>query len=202
MSSHLTRLWSLRPAWVCGALVGACSAALGAEGSGSTFYPGDLGQAIAAILIFLLLLAVLGRWAWKPLVTQLRRREQSIADAVEQSEQRERESRDLLAHYTERIESAQHEAQEVIAAARREAAGIREEITAAAREEGQKFIAAAKQEVQQAKQEALRELYESAAELCTEVAAQVLSKSLDENEHHRLLEESISQIRQQLNNPE
>jgi F-type H+-transporting ATPase subunit b len=165
------------------------------EGQGGRqVYPGDLGQAIAAILIFLGLLAILGRWAWKPVVGQLKRREESIAQALERSQQREQEARDLLAQYTARLQAADAEAQEVIARGRHEAAAAREELLTQARQEAQKFIAEAKEDLRHAKQMALQELYVSTAKLSADIAAQLLGRVLSSQDQDRLLNGCLQEI--------
>ena len=64
----------LRMLVLAGPVIFCTSTALGAEGSGK-INPGDIGHAIASLVVFLLLLAVLGRWALKPILNQLQRRE-------------------------------------------------------------------------------------------------------------------------------
>ena len=53
-----------------------------AAGEDGQFNPGDLGQAIIAIAIFLLLLLVLGKFAWGPIIAQLRSREDRIGQSI------------------------------------------------------------------------------------------------------------------------
>ena len=165
-----------------------------AQQAGEVPYTGDLGQAIAAILIFLGLLAILGRWAWKPLVAQLRHREESINHALELSQQREREATDLLAHYTARMKAVEAEAADLLAQSRRDAAQAREELLAQARQEARQFMAAAREELQHAKQSALQDIYASTAELSTQIASRVLGKALDADDQDRLLTLSFQEV--------
>lgn len=166
---------------------------LAAEGGG--FDPGDLGQAIAAVVIFFLLLLVLGKWAWKPIVSQLRQREQEIAETVNRAEKREKESQELLAQYKARLDRAEGDSQEVLAKARKGAAEAREEILDAARGEAQKFAEETRQEIDQAKQKALHELHDAAATLATDLAGRILRKTLKPEDHRELLQESLAEIR-------
>jgi F-type H+-transporting ATPase subunit b len=184
--------------WPAGlaALAWLAGPALANEGEGGGIYPGDLGQAIASLLIFAGLLAILGRYAWKPILLQLKRREESIAKTLADSQQREQKAQELLAKYAARLDGAASEAAEVIAKARREAAAAGEDLLAHARQEAQTFLVHARQDLQQAKQAALQELYASTAELSTQVAAQVLGKVLDAHEQQRLLDQSLQEISQ------
>jgi len=175
-------------------LLFAAAPALSAEG-GQLPYFGDLGQAIAALLIFALLLAVLGRYAWKPLLAQIRRREQAMADALERSQKREAEAEELLRRYRARMDTAEGEAHELVSRGRKEAAEVREQVLTAAREEAARSTAAAREEIVQAKEAALRELYSSAADLAVDLAERVIGKNLTAQDHARILEESLQQIR-------
>jgi F-type H+-transporting ATPase subunit b len=156
---------------------------------------GDVGHAIAALAIFGILLAILGRFAWKPLLAQLRRREESIAEALRSSQQREAEAQELLKFYRARMERAETDATEVVTRGRKEAAATREEVLSAARQEAVRTIAEARRDIAGAKEAALRELRVTVAELAVDLAEQVLQKTLTEADQARLVEESLADIR-------
>jgi F-type H+-transporting ATPase subunit b len=158
---------------------------------------GDWGHAIAALVIFGVLLAILGRFGWKPLLAQLRRREESIAEALRTSQQREAEAQELLKFYRTRMERAEADAAEVVGRGRREAAEARENALGAAREEATKIAAQTRQDIAAAKEAALRELRVAAAELAVDLAERVLGKSLTDTDHAQLVDESLAEIRRQ-----
>ena len=165
-----------------------------AEGMGG-FDFGNLGQALAAVLTFLLLLVVLGRWAWKPLVAQIRAREQAVADAIHRAEKQRAEAQEFLDSYRARLDRAEDDARDVLVRTRQEAAELRDRIVAEARQEALKVAEAAKAELARAKDEAIRELYDATAELATDVAQRLLRRSLGGEDHARLLEQSVREIR-------
>ncbi|HOF17797.1 MAG TPA: F0F1 ATP synthase subunit B [Phycisphaerae bacterium] len=166
--------------------------ALGAEGGPNV---GDIGQAVAAILIFLLLLAVLGRWAWKPIVHQLHSREESIARAINDAQRRDQESQELLKLYRNRLDRAEAEVAEILASGRKEAAVARDQILQAASDEARKSASAARQEIDQARRDALRDLYETTAELAAEMAETVLRRNLSDDDRRRIVGESLQELR-------
>lgn len=167
-----------------------------AQGSGS-MHTGDLGQAIFTVVIFLVLLAVLGKWAWKPILQQLQQREKGIQDAIERAEKRETEAATVLKDYQLQLESVQLEARELLDQARREAAENGEKVLQAAQEEARKSADSAREAIEQARQEALRELHDHTAQLAVDVAGQVLRKQLSPDDHQRLVRESLEEIRTQ-----
>jgi F-type H+-transporting ATPase subunit b len=178
-----------------GALCCAAQGAFGATEGGGNFF-GDLGHAIAAVVVFLLLLAVLGKWAWKPIVGQLRKREEGIAAALRDSEQRRAEAMELLSRYQAQLEQVQAQAKELLATARREAAQAREQVLAAARDEAHRTVERSAQEIDHARQQALRELYDQTARMAADIAAQLLPRELTPQDHQRLMQQSLDEIRQ------
>ncbi len=160
--------------------------------------PGNVGQGVAAVLIFLLLLGMLGKWAWKPLIAQLRGREEAIAATIKRSEEKEREAEDLATHYRSRLARADEEAREVVDRARDAAESQREEILASAKQEARQTVHATQREIDRSKRDALRDLYHTTADLATEVAQRVLRRSLSPDEQRRLLAESLEEIRLQV----
>jgi len=155
---------------------------------------GDIGHAIATIVIFLLLLGILGRWAWKPIVTQLRRREESIAEAIAQAERRERRSRELLELYKARLANAEKQAEQVLAEARRQAAELRDAALESARGQSRQIIEQSRKEIDRAMKQAVEELRASTAELVVDVARQVLGRQLTLQEQERLIAESVERL--------
>ncbi|MFP4139815.1 MAG: F0F1 ATP synthase subunit B [Planctomycetota bacterium] len=159
--------------------------------------PGNLGQAIATIIIFLLLLVVLGKWAWKPIVAQLQQREQAIAASIERAEKREIDAQTLISDYEARMEQVQIEARELLEKTRKESARTRDEMIETARQEAAESVKSAQESIDQARREAMRDLYDETARLAADIAGQVIQKGLSEEEHQRLVQESLQQIGQQ-----
>lgn len=181
---------------VVGLLTSVAAAAEGGEGGPSMF--GDAGQAVVTIFIFLVLVFVLGRWAWKPLVTQLEKREKTIAQTIEDAQKRNQEAEELLAQYRARLDAAQAEGAELLAQSRLQAAEARDKVLADAQEQTHKLTESARQDIEQAKKQAVSELYETTAQLAADVAARVLKKQLTPQDHQRLLSESLQDMRERV----
>ena len=173
-------------------LVCAASAPAGEEAAGRY---GDIGQALALLVVFAIVLWVLGKFAWKPIITQLTRREQEISERLRDSERRGQEAKDLEAHYRARLARAEQEAAEVIARSAEQAAKVREELLAEARREGGKSIEAAKAEIERFKQGALRDLQQAMASVTADVAGEILREELSEDKHAELAARSLQRIR-------
>ena len=176
-----------------GVLLGACGPAWGAAGDKDIYY-GDVGQAIATLLTFAVLVYILGRYAWRPIVTQLRQREDEIAETVSRAETQQQEARELLEHYRTKMEQAETEAKEMLAASRREAADTRDEILAGAREQALLAVRSAKEDIRRAKEDVVHELRQTTAELAADTAAKVMGRALRPDDHDRLVAESLKEI--------
>jgi len=196
----MLRMGELSTTWLgrIGAAAGAsatCPAlAAGTEG----FYPGDLGQAIATILIFVVLLVVLRKWAWGPICRQLQRRENDIAEAMDKAEQRRKEAEDIRNFYQARMDRAEADAADLLAKARKEAADARERILQAARIEARENAERAQRMLDRARREAMRDLQGATADLATDIAGRVIGRSLSEEEHRRLMEQSLAEIKKRI----
>ncbi|MFP4054957.1 MAG: hypothetical protein ACLFV7_13935 [Phycisphaerae bacterium] len=179
----------------------ACALAAGGGGSGD-INPGDLGQAAAALIIFGLLLFVLGKWAWKPIIAQLQHREESIAAAVQRAEKREIKAQTLLSDYQARLEQVEIESRELLEQSRKEAAAAREALLSQARKEAAEAAVAHEESLARAKREVIQDLYDQTADLAADIAGRVLRRELSPQEHQRLVEESLQQIGQETRSDE
>jgi len=159
-----------------------------------TFEIGNLGHALATIVIFLLLLAILGRWAWRPLIRQLQHRESAIANTIANARKRHHEAQELLDHYRARLARAEADARKILEDGRKEAAVARQELLAEARAEAKAFADKATQDLEEARQAAMRELYETAADLAADVAGRIVQKELAGEDYRRLVDESLAQL--------
>ena len=167
-------------------------ASAGKEGG---FDFGTAGQGIASLLIFGLLLVVLGKYAWKPIVQQLENREKMISDKIEHAIKRQEEAQGLLQQYQARLDQAEAQAAALMSESRKEAAEAREKILQTAIADAQKTNQQLRQEIEQAKQETMRALYDSTASLATEIAGKIIRRNLSVEDQKQILQESLEDIR-------
>ena len=167
-----------------------------AEQAGGGIDPGNLGHAIAAIVVFALLLVILRKWAWGPIISQLQMREGQIAHSLKQAEQHEQEAQDILAECDQRIGRARSEADNLLATSRKEAAETSEKLLAATEAEARQLTNQARQEIDRARADALRELRQTTADLAAEMAEEIIRKKLDPVGHGRLLDDVLTNLPQ------
>lgn len=164
-------------------------------GGGANVFAGTFAQSLAAVIVFLGLLAILYKFAWGPILSGLQDRENRIKSDLENAERASREAAATLDQYKRQLAEAQVEAGRVIAAARTDA----EKIAAQIREATQNEIHAMKQratlEIKAAQEEAIAQVYHQAATLSTQVASQILRRQINPQDQQALVEQSLAEFR-------
>ena len=173
----------------------ATAPALAAEEAELSERAGNLGQAFMILAVFAGLLLILGKYAWKPIIHQLQRREKDIGERIQDTERRNREAKELEAHYKASLDRADAEAKQILAKNLEEATRAREELLTAAREEGNRTIEAAKTEIEVFKRAAIEELQQATAGMAVSIAGEILQQQLTPEHQEALVEQSLARIR-------
>jgi F-type H+-transporting ATPase subunit b len=154
----------------------------------------DLG--IWTIVIFVLLLLILRKFAWGPLLEGLTKREQSIRDAVEEAKKARDETTRVTAEFKAKMDQAYAEIPKMMDEARRDAQNLAEEMRAKANQDIQAERARLRREIDMARDQALQELWNQAAQLATLISAKAIGRSLSEDDHRRLVDEALNEMGQ------
>ncbi len=157
-------------------------------------FSGTWGTVILTLAIFVVLLVVLGKWAWGPILSGLQKREEHIRRSIEEAEQARTEAETALQEYKEQLAQARSEAQGIIDQGRSEAVTLADELKQNAQKEAQKLRAQAQRDIQSAKDEALRDLCDQTCELATDIAGKIIQRNLDAQDHRDLLAEALNQL--------
>jgi F-type H+-transporting ATPase subunit b len=163
------------------------------EGGLSPF-AGNVGNAIWTLVIFLLVVVVLGKFAWKPILKALQERESFIHDSLAAAKRDREEAEARLKEYADKLVGARQEATAIIDEARRDAETVKRKVIAEAQEEKAKELERAKREITIAKETAVKELYSQAAKLSTDLASKVLRREVNAQDHERLIRDSIAAL--------
>lgn len=161
------------------------------EGS---LFNADVGNFVFSLLVFGLVVAILGRFAWKPLLTVLNARERSIREALETARQEREAAALLLKQYQEQLARAREQAAAIVEEGRRDGEAVRQRIQAEARQQAEEMLARARREIRLATEAAIKELFDRTAELAVQVAGRVLRKGLSSQGHRELIAESLAEI--------
>jgi len=150
--------------------------------------------AVWSFAVFLLLLALLGKFAWKPIMDGLEKREQGIADMIAATHAANDDARKLLVSYERRLTEATDEVRGMLDEARRDADATRQSIVAEARKAADDEKTRARHEIGLAKDDALAQIADRAADLAIEVAGKFLREKLGADDQARLVRDSIASL--------
>lgn len=194
----LTRLSILATPALLG-LTTVASAAPAGEAAATPF-AGTIYQAIAAAIIFILLLVILKKMAWGPILQGLVDREAKIKNDLESAENSAKQATATLEQYRKQLTEAHAEARKIIEQGRADAEKLAANLQKQAEADINGLRTRAQAEIASAKEQAVAELYEQAATLATSVAGKILQRELNPADQQRLVEESLATLQKSANN--
>ena len=154
----------------------------------------QLPEALYSLAAFLVLFIVLAKFAFPPILGMLEKREETIRESIEKSEETRVEAERLLQDYKQQLDEARGEAAQIVEQARKLGEDAKAKIEADAREEAAKMLARAREEIDSEKEKALIELKEKVADLSVGAAGRVVEKTLSAEDHKKLIEDYIAQV--------
>ncbi|MBN9520895.1 ATP synthase F0 subunit B [bacterium] len=154
----------------------------------------DLG--IFTLIVFGLLVLVLSKTAWPKITEGLAKREASILGARDEAQKVRAEAEELRARLQKESAEAQDKIRALLDEARRDADALRATEKEAGVKEAQAERERAKREIEAAKDTALDEIYRTAVDLATNLSAKTLGRSMTADDHRKLLDESLAELKQ------
>jgi F-type H+-transporting ATPase subunit b len=149
------------------------------------------GLLIWTVITFVILLIVLRKVAWGPILTALEQREYTIRSALEEAQRARQETEQLLAQRQQMQTDANREVARLLEQGREEAERLRVSMTEQAREEAQRLIEIARREIGRERQLAMQELKNTAADLALAAAGRLLNTAMTGEDHRRLVTEFL-----------
>ncbi|MBF4501087.1 F0F1 ATP synthase subunit B [Savagea sp. SN6] len=151
----------------------------------------NTGDIIATVTFFILLLLLLKKFAWGPLMGVMDQRAELIANEIETAEKNRLESEKLLAEQKAALQEAGANAQSIVENARKQSEAQATEIIESAREEVNRMKSSAELEIATAKEKAIAAVREEFVSLSVLAASKVLEKEISEEDNRALIEETI-----------
>ena len=148
--------------------------------------------ALWSFVVFVALVLILLRFAYKPITQALDEREQQIADNISGAERANKEAKEMLAQYQSKLSEAEAEVKGVIEAGKKEAERAGEAIVAKAREAAEAERVRATKEIESATDGALQELATRSADLAVALAGKIINRDLDAGSHADLIQNAVS----------
>jgi F-type H+-transporting ATPase subunit b len=174
-------------------LAAATPAAAADEHSGNPFEL-RFDLTVWSIIIFVILFFVLRRFAWGPILEGLKKREQSIAGAVEEAKRVREEMAVHQAEFQRKLDEAHQQIPKLMEEARKAADQLKEEMRTQAAAEINADRQRLHREIDVHKDQALQEIWNYVSNLATAISAQVIRKTLPAEDHRRLVDEALADI--------
>ena len=150
--------------------------------------------AIWSFVVFVVLLGIVGKLAWNPIVQAMHDREHYMESCLHDTEKARNEAEGLLRQYKSEMASASEKIKALLDEARRDAQHTGDEIVRKAQTESELLQQRAHRDIAQARDEALIEIWSKAADMSVQVAGKVLQKNLSVEEQNRLVELSAAEL--------
>jgi len=148
--------------------------------------------AIWTAVVFVALLIVLTKFAWKPIIAGLDKRERNIADHIAQAEAANQKAKDLLAEYDRKLAAAQDQVRSIIDQGRRDAEQVGRDLVEKAKEEAAGEHQRALQQIDAATSAAIKELAAQSATLAVDLAGKIVRTKLNPADHARLIDQAVA----------
>lgn len=152
----------------------------------------NVSQLVWQIVAFGLLVFLLQRFLYKPILSMLDERRQRIEQGMRDAQKASEQAAAAQQEFERRIAEAKKEGQAILAQANEMGAKLREEILAESREEARRMIEKAKEEIEADRARAMAELESQVADLAVMISQRVIGATLDETTHRRLIGEFLA----------
>jgi len=153
------------------------------------------GLVFWTVVTFTLVLVVLWKFAWTPIITALDSRNDKVEGDLKKSEELRLAAEDLLKSYSDKIDAAKHEVNALLDEARRDSEVMRNKILQGAQDEAANIKNRAKNEIEQAKVKAVKELQELSVDISLKLLTSILGKDVNDEQHRNIVHRELEKLK-------
>lgn len=165
----------------------------GGEGGGG-LYDINTGLSVWTLIVFAILVALLGKFAWGPILSMVEEREKGIQAKLDEAAAHNADAAKLLEQHREQLADARRQASELIAEGRTAAERVRKEMEEKARVEAQGIVERARAEIERERDAALDMLRRESVELALAAASRLMQENLDKDKDRALVERYLGEL--------
>jgi F-type H+-transporting ATPase subunit b len=170
------------------------SATLVAAGSGNFLVTPSVGLMIWTLLAFGISFMILRKVAFPRIAEALDKRRLAIEESINSAERARREADELLEEYRARLREAREQAEDIVVRARRASDSLQDEAKAAAKKQREELMEQTRRDIEAETRRALDEIRREVATLTVIATEKVTRKSLDDDDHRRLIQEALEEV--------
>ncbi|MBZ0199705.1 MAG: F0F1 ATP synthase subunit B [Ignavibacteriaceae bacterium] len=168
--------------------------ALSTTEGGGTLLDVNPGLIVWTVITFVLLLLILKKVAWKPILAALDQRENAIRESLEKAEKAKDEANLLLKQNETNLLKAEEESQKIIEQSRQYAEKLKAQMLQDSKAQAQKIVEDAAAEIDRRKEAAFDELKTQVADIAINAAEKILKENISSEANKKLVNNYISEI--------
>ena len=169
-------------------------AVIASEGGNGGLLDVNPGLMVWTVVTFIVLLLILRKVAWKPILSALDKRENDIKVALEQAEQAKEEAKQILEANQANLAKAEDESKKIIEQSRAYAENLKEQMINDSKEQAKKIVDDASSEIQRKKDAAFEELKSQVAEIAVNAAEKIIRESLDGQKSKQVIDKYLNEV--------
>lgn len=158
------------------------------------FFSIDLGNIVATLINTLIMFLVIKHFLFKPVNNILEKRKGEINKTYQEADEIKLEAEKFKSEYTEKLNGAENESENIINSARERANIISEEIVGEAKQEATNLISKANTQIEIEKKKAVNDIKNEITGMVFEVAEKVVEKEVSTKDNEKLIEEFINSV--------
>ena len=161
---------------------------------GGTLLDVNPGLIFWTAITFIILVLILKRVAWKPILTELDNREKQIADSLNKAEQAKKDAQKILEENQASLAKAEEESKKIIDESRGFADNLKEHMLKESKDQQQKIIEDASAEIERKKNAAFEELKNQIADISIIAAEKIMKENIDADKNKKIVEKYLTEI--------
>ncbi|HEY6437731.1 MAG TPA: F0F1 ATP synthase subunit B [Ignavibacteriaceae bacterium] len=169
-------------------------AVLSSESGGGGLMDVNPGLMIWTVITFIVLLFILKKVAWKPILTALDKRENDIKESLVQAEKAKDEAKQILEENQANLAKAEEESKKIIEQSRAYAESLKEQLMKESKEQAKKIVDEASSEIQRKKDAAFEELKGQIAEIAVGAAEKIIRDTLDAQKSKQIIDKYLNDV--------
>lgn len=184
--------------WIQAAIIvmAICPCAIGAEETSQQgIFSGSLADSLWAVIAFTILVIILGKLAWKPLLAGLKAREDRIREEIMTAENARKQAEKTLAEYNSRVEQLEQQGRQITEKAAKEAEKLGREIAEKARQESLELKQKAQSDIESAHAAAKERLWDETGDIVLAISSRVLGRTITDDDNQRLVRDAVEKLK-------
>lgn len=152
------------------------------------------GLMIWTVITFIILLLILKKVAWKPILTALDKRESDIKESLAQAEKAKEDAKKILEENQANLAKAEEESKKIIEQSRAYAESLKEQMLKDSKEQAKRIVDDASSEIQRKQDAAFEELKSQIAEIAVNAAEKLIRESLDAQKSKQVIDKYLNDV--------